>query len=297
MSWQTTHRKRPDGSTVHPAVESLEDRLTPTTNFRISGGVLFIAAPTQKQFAENTIVISDNGTGGVNNITVFAETEFVPNVAINAVRVVGGAGRERVVYRLLGSLTVSRNIQVTLGEANDSFSMAVGPHSAIAAALNVTVDTGAANDRITFLSLGTIAANGSLNLTARGGAGQDRISANIQGPVAGRLRMNLDGGLGADRIAVNYSGVVTGSIGMNIYGRRGNDNLSAKVNMLAGSTGSMIPSLMLGQQGNDRMNFIVRNAGSGRAFNQLADGGQGIDLIRRTSLVYQLNCELDNLVA
>jgi hypothetical protein len=298
MNWRQMHGTQDGNKRIVPQVEALEERWVPAVNVTVHGTTMFIAAPTTGEFALERIFISDDGTNNVNNITVFAGAEFIPNVALHNVVIIGGGGSEHVTYNLNGSLQGRRTIVASLGGSDDAFQLHVQGTIGPGASLAARVFAGSGDDKITMTDKGGVAAGGTLQFFADGGSGNNRISADVQGAIAAgaNVSLTLNGGPGNDVINANYLGVLTGTVQVNANGGGGSDNISATITAANGSTGQVLPGRVLGGPGNDVLTFLVRDFGSAITFNQTVNGGSGIDECFRTLNVAQFFCELDHVV-
>jgi hypothetical protein len=322
MSLLNTHRTR-GTHTFIPRVEDLEERLTPICDFAVHGSTLVITAPTTSQFARSDIIIWDNGTDQVNNIKVFCEQEFVPNVAITNVAVLSGEGVEHVSYNVTRTLETPRYVFASLGGSNDSFRMNLTNGLGPAVSLSLTVNGGPGDDHIqlksTTLDPGAslrFVANGgggkdviqlkasslrpgaSLQFVANGGGGKDLISADVLGTIAlgSSLSIRATGAAGNDFMRFHFGGILRGTVTMNSMGGPGNDFIRQSMTLAPDSTGRVIPGWILGGAGNDQIRYLVRDYGKCITFNQQVNGGLGTDEVIRTTNVRQIFCELDTVL-
>ena len=81
MDWLNTHRTRTAPKFV-PQVEGLEAREVPVANFRVQGNILFISAPTTRQFATTNIFIRDNGSNRINKQLLLAHANMPRDAAL-----------------------------------------------------------------------------------------------------------------------------------------------------------------------------------------------------------------------
>jgi hypothetical protein len=299
MNWRQMHGKHDGSKRIVPRVEALEERWVPAVNITVQGTTMFIAAPTTGEFALERIFISDNGTNNVNNITVFADTEFVPNVALHNVVIIGGRGSEHVTYNLNGNLQGKRTIFAHLGASDDAFHLHIQGTIGPGAFLGAQVFGGSGDNKISMTDRGGVADGGTLRFVADGGSGNDQISANVVGPIGAgaHVSLTLNGGAGGDLINANYQGVLTGAVRVLAKGGRHSSRVTVTVTAAKGSTGVVQPGRVLGGPGNDVLTYLVRDFGSAITFDQIIDGGRGIDECFRTLNVAQFFCEHDHVVS
>jgi hypothetical protein len=298
MTW---HRSPRDGRTARfaPRVEALEERCVPACNFIVRGGTLFVTAPTSPTAAPDTIVISDNGGNGANNVVGFCRAPFFPNVPISRVQV-NTHGSERVVYNLVGDLTTARVVNAQLGGGDNSFQAVLRRNILTGGNLALNVAGGAGNDHLQAVMIGSLAANAHLAINYSGGGGNDTlnvISATLVNVAAGAtLDVNLNGGGRSDHIFSDYEGQMNGEYSVNETGGRAASGLFADVEFAPGSTGRMGPSHFQGGPGNDKLTFIVHNQGRVIALNNTLDGGGGFNTCVRTTNVAGFRCARDRIV-
>src|SRR5262245_12103284 len=104
MSWFRTARTNRQTARFQPRLEALEDRqllsvssasLSPKGTWTLNGDA-----------AADTVVITDTGVQGVDNITVSVNGQvFKPGGSIETLRLNMGGGADRVTYNLLKPLT------------------------------------------------------------------------------------------------------------------------------------------------------------------------------------------------
>ncbi len=297
MSWLNTHRTR-TGRTLAPDVEALEERWVPSVAYLIRGSTLIISAPTTQQFAHSTIRITDNGTAGVDNVRVFAETPFAPHTAITSVVIRGGGGSEDVTYTITGPLSSSRTIDARLGGSEDSFQLNLRHGIASGSSLSARVNGGGGMDRIGFKDQGALQSGSSLQFEANGGGDIDKVVANLKGTVAAgaSATFDLNGGGGDDAVRLGYGGRLDGTLQFRLNAGAGRDVAVANVVLSGGSTGTLAPSTVSGGGGADRLDFLVHDHGHAVTYNQAVNGGGGTDEVFRTSDVFPTLSEFDNVV-
>jgi hypothetical protein len=299
MDWLNTHRTRPTPPRFVPQVEGLEAREVPVANFRVQGSILIISAPTTRQFASTNILVRDNGTDRINNVVAFAEAPFFPNVAITRVVIKGGLGSEDVTYNLFNVLRSNRTIGVSLDGGVDDFAMNIRRGIDADTELTVNVDLGSQDDTFSVQSRAAIGRDAALRIVADGSLGNDKMRVDMRGTLAADalFACTMFGGAGHDSLDTFSGGVVTGSVDLYANAGQGNDRVRTDVIVSQFSTGTVTPGQVVGGSGRDRLRFVVRDFGRAITFNQLANGGPGVDVLVRTSNVFQIGCEFDNVVA
>jgi hypothetical protein len=250
------HRRSPRAAPFVPRVEALEDRqLLAVTATVTTDGTL-----TVRGGAENDrIRLIDNGTSGVNNVTLVANGRTVmPGVAVSRIIVRTGGGNDTVKYNLDGVLAtgVSRSLFVDLGPGNNAF----------AAKLQ-----------------GSLLARSSLSMNVNSGVGASAMSvsatSNINIASTALLTMELSGGqTGPDMTQVNYRGQLSGTIILFGQGGAGDDRLGARMVLTPGSVGG-ISAQYLGGPGDDTFSMnIQRILLTDRAgFTAVLNGGTGFN--------------------
>jgi hypothetical protein len=165
----------------------------------LRGKVVIDAGPRQ-----NAIVIVDNGTGQVGNLTVTVDGKTqVPPVAADAIRITTGAGNDFVSYRLAGNMTgKAMDITTNLGPGNNRFRAAIAADLRAGARLEFSTRGGAGGDLIQLNALADVdlAATASLGFSAAGNGGRDRISTTYRGRLDGTLFQSLSGNQGEDNL-------------------------------------------------------------------------------------------------
>jgi hypothetical protein len=277
----------------------LEDRTLPVSNFFVTGSTLIISGPTTPRSPGEVIVIQDNGGNGLNNVTASGDgVPFRPNAVISNISVTTGRGNDNIVYNLNGDLTASRNLSINTGGGQDHVTISLRGNVLNGAAFAMNVVGGAGNDVLTINQVGLINTGSKVTLMADMGAGNDVINAFTGGLIAAGASMavNFEGGPGADRIFFVFNGQSNGMQSLNIDGGPGNDNIFADYELNDQSTGTILPSLVEGGDGDDILSLIVHNRGTGFTNDQVIDGGNGIDHAFRTPAVVTSNVEIDTVV-
>jgi hypothetical protein len=269
---QSTRRR---GKTFTPRLESLEDRSLLSCGVMVGGNVLTVTGDN----GANHVVITDNGTGGPQNIKVQCDgppqTIFAP---IATVLVQTQGGPDSVRYNLPNGLQpgVARQVRVDLGDGANLFGSTIG---------------------------GDLGDKSRLQLYVQGGKDKDTLAA---GAVAGfrihpgaLLSLTMNGNGGADDIRASYQTRLDGVLGLDLNGGDGNDHVAAGVTLDAGSTGMLSslshPATVSGGPGDDDLTFIVHNSGAATVFARL-DGGPGKDVGTHTINVPPTAIEVDQLV-
>jgi hypothetical protein len=294
MNWHRSSPNPPRGGTFKPRVEGLEQRELPAANFFVDGSTLIITAPASRRGGRpnSTVVINDNGSNEANNVTAFSGGFFVPNVRITAVVVALGAGNDDVTYNLTGNLQSGRGVSVGLGPGNDTFSGFFRQNLNTNAALSLSVSGGNGFDRMTNVVVSQMLAGSNFTTFFDGGGGNDRLTvqtSTFAGVAAGAsYNTAILGGGGNDTINDNYQGVLNGTMSLLVQagkGDGGRQSAGASVSILPGSTGTFVPSAVVGGRGNERLRFVLFNNSSAVAVNQFIVAGRGFDVCTRTANV------------
>jgi hypothetical protein len=259
-------RTRCPGS-FQPRLEALEDRqLLSVTTTSLSGGAWVLSGDA----ASDRVVINDNGTGGVNNITVTVNgIPLSPNASVWKVTLNMNGGDDTVKYNLMQPLQPGgwyHELHVDLGRGNDTFDGFVRGVSSGAAGLNLYVDGRDGNDAVRAHVFGTVSSaqsNGGVGLGLTGGLGSDTIAFDQQTPdpqlnPSGVGRdLNISGGAlvwanvhglegwtdtlnnfdSGNTISLSYRGQLNGALAFQLMGAGGADRISAVLNLASTSTG------------------------------------------------------------
>ena len=284
-----------------PAVEALEDRRVPAVNFIVQGSTLFITSPTVPGQRSSRIVITDNGGTGPNNVTAFAVQPFTPNVPISTVVVNTGRGNDRVFYNLVGNLTTTRTVDVSLGSGNDHFVATIRRNLLSGSSLTVNANGGPGNDNLEAVIVGSLAANSHLALNYDGGPGGDNhirvATASFVNVAAGAaLTENLIGDGGSDVVTSEYQGLLSGTVQINERGGNGPNLMKADIELAAGSTGTVLRSSVVGGPHDDILTFLVHNRGVAPANQNFLDGDGGFNIAFRTTNVVVSHVQVDHVV-
>jgi hypothetical protein len=283
-----------------PGVEALEERLVPAVNFIVQGSTLFIVGPTTRGAGGQQIIITDNGSGGPNNVTAFSTQPFSPNVPISNVVVSTARGNDRVAYNLIGDLTTARLVDVSLGGGADQFTATVRRNLLAGSSLTINAHGAGGPDTLDAVVIGSLAANARLAFNYDGGAADNSLSVRTASAVTvspgAVLTENLTGGGFSDHIVSRYQGVMSGSLQINARGGRGPNTLSADIELAPGGTGQVLPSALIGGPRQDTLTFIVHNPGTVAANSQSLDGDGGFDTAIRTTNVVVFHVERDRVV-
>ena len=237
-----------------PGLEPLEDRLLPAVKLipNAATGRLVIRGGN----GDNRIRIIDNGTAGVNNVTVVVNHRtMLPNITVTGIVVREGAGNDTVTYNLNGTLATgtSRTVIADLGPLTSAF----------AAKLHSGLNT-----------------RSNLTLQVNGGIQADNISVSATAGIGiangATLNMELTGGPGDDTISTNYRGLLVGAINLFEEGSAGNDLLQNQVTLNPGSLGSY-SAQVFGGLGDDTVTMHVRKivATDRASVTATLDGGPG----------------------
>jgi hypothetical protein len=257
-----------------PIVERLEERCVPAVTPKTLGTTLTLTGDN----GNNTILVNDNGANSGSNITgsldgvAFTSPSFVDKIVINT-----KGGKDNVTYKLNGGLLNGfRSLNVSLGADDDKFA------GNFAGSLdNVSIFTG----------------------NVQGNAGNDKINYNAAGISVGSgslLNLNADGGQGQDTIGLNFSGSLVDALNFQLNGGANQDKITANVNVLANSGGSIggnSPAAVNGNAGDDQLDFRIHlGANSSTSVFARLDGGTGPDTCFHTANVVASSCKVDNLV-
>lgn len=303
MSWLRTPQAGGRRGPFCPRLEALEDRCVPTANFIVTGNTLLVIAPVSRHQVENEqITITDNGTSGINNVTVSARAMFFPNVPITNVIVLTGPGSDRVTYNLAGDLSGQRTIQANLGGGNNSFSAFLRRNLLPGSSLGIAVNGGGGDDHLAATLIGNIGAGAQLNIALNGQAGNnvlDVFSASLVRVDPGAsVNVGLFGaGRGTNRMLDEFFGTLNGSYTVFENGGVGPNRLFADLEVAPRSTGRVTGSLLHGGPGNDNLTFQIHVPVGFSADNQVLDGDGGFDTDTRTLNVIAFNTERDNVVS
>jgi|GEM_PF-3581319 len=248
-------------------VEALEDRRTPAVTFNVVGGTLFLNGDDQP----NSIVITDTGSSGPNNVTVVADGQglVLPAVNISIIRVSTGNGEDFVSYTLNNNLRNNRKVVVDMGEDDDAFQG--------------------------FLQR-PARANKKMTLNVQGGDDDDAISVDAKrfGLANGSyFYLTQDGGEGDDDLYFLYKATITGKIVYNAFGGDGEDTIYADLVAFEGtndgpSTGRIVANIY-GQDDDDAITLLMSRTGASTSpLNGFADGGDGNDntLVRTNNVAF-----------
>jgi hypothetical protein len=290
-----------------PRPEVLEDRTVPALSFQVipnggPGGGAILRITSNR--ASDSVVINDDGTGNVNNVTVGA---FSPGTAISQVVFNGHRGGDQVTYNLTGDLQGTLPVAVPLGSG-----------TAVQAGLprDVEIHMEKGKDRfVTNFNGHSLLANSDFLLNAGTGRGADNLQVNAnQGngtnvAAGARLRVNLNSfnKRGNDTVTFNYKGQQDGTLNFHLFGGPGSDQLAANVELLAGSTGNPLlgegpnnPATVNGGPGRDSLMFLVHNdnpstTSTAPIFAEM-HGGAGKDVGVHTANVKAFSVENDMIV-
>jgi hypothetical protein len=282
-----------------PRVEALEDRRVPTCNFIVQGSTLLVQAPVTRSQPNNNIVISDNGSGGANNVVGFCKQPFFPNVAISRIELNAGGGNDRVTYNLIGDLVTSRVLDANLGNGSNTFQAVLRRNILSGGSLSLNVQGGSGTDHLSAVVIGSLAANTQLRVSFNGLGGDNVLDvafAHFVNVAAGAsIGLGLFGGGGSDRISMAYQGVMSGTFTSNATGGRRSNVISQDIELQGGSTGTVGPSSIRGGPQPDRLQFIVHNPGTASANQNTIFGGRFDDCFRTTNVVVTA-CGTDHVV-
>ena len=234
-----------------PRVESLENRLCLDCAIAADDGKLTIEGDD----AANTVSVTHDGAG---NVVVVCDGEPALNFSgIKEIEIDTGGGDDSVNLTVTGELKKQLEIDMDLGDGNDTSSMLFG---AIAAKLALEADLGAGNDTLSVNLDQQIKSKGHVQMEVDGEDGNDtwNLSANEVRTKA-KLQAQFDGGAGDD-ILQTFLG----------------DPMEAKAHVQIQATGGA---------GNDTLNVDATTFGTGANIAAGAklqvqlDGGAGTDTL------------------
>jgi hypothetical protein len=286
---------------IIPRVEALEDRCVLTScNFIVSGGTLTIQSPVTPTPVNETITLFDNGGAGANNLTAFCVQPFFPNVPISRVVVNTRTGNNRVQYNLIGDLVAPRRVDVNFGNGNDRFLGVIRRNLLNGGNLSLNVNGGPGSDRLEAVLIGSLAPGAAMQLNFNGGGGnnvENVFFASFVNIAAGAsLGLNLVGSGSSDRIFSQYQGQLNGTLQVNESGGGGPNTLFSDIEMAPGSTGTVLPSALIGGPARDRLTFTVHNPGTAQSNSNQINGNGGGDDCFRTSNVTVFSVATDHVL-
>jgi hypothetical protein len=328
MSLFRKSRKGDRAAAFRPQLESLSDRLLPSVapGIPTPGGTWTLNGDG----ASDTVVIRDNGTGGLNNIRVNVNgVDILPNASIWELRLNMGGGHDTVRYELAQPLTSGgyyHELEIDLGDGWDRFDAYVPGIAAGASGLNMYVNGRTGNDTLRAHVYGTISPSCGVGVAMTGGHGEDTLvidqrvfnPANPYVPGASAwlniapnavFWTNIHGNEGwtdtvnnydlGNTISLDYRGELDGRLAFNLMGGGLDDEMRAFLYLNPTSTGIVgdpgnlsLGATMLGGAGNDYMTFrIIRNGAWVALANPRIDGGWGFDTAHRSSVVGEVNVE------
>jgi hypothetical protein len=235
--------------------------------------------------AANTIIITDDGAGGVQASITLADgtTATGGGTGIRGINVNARAGDDKLSYTLANSLSQPEQLNINMGAGADtvrldmsagignvpvvtpSVAAAVITPTAPVPRMNLNVSTGDGADSVG-LNLGDVT-NGRANIEVQLGGGDDTFNG-VLGSLIGKSEVSVEvsGGQGADNISLSaLSSIAVDSVlSVGLEGGAGADNVSFSfgqaVTPAASINGTLNGAL------NGAMNFYV-------------DGGAGDDTV------------------
>jgi hypothetical protein len=300
MTRHRSHQASARGRYV-PRLEALEERSLPAVNFFVIGTNLLVFGPTTSHTpGPEHVVLVDNGTGSANNITAIGRQRFFPNVPITNVFVFLHGGHNSVSYNLTGDLTVPRTVTVGLNGGHGHFDAVLRRNLLAGSSLLLNVGGSGPNDRIQTEVIGSVVGGASLQMNYTEQVGNNSIAVtsatSVSVGVGSLIQMDLFSGFGSGNIVADYQGQMNGRLGVFAQGGNGPDHIVADIEMAAGSTGTVIPSEVLGGLSNDFLTFIIHNPGTAHANNLILDGNAGFNTAFRTTNVDAFNIQRDIVV-
>jgi hypothetical protein len=301
MNWQHPDGGRGRKGHFLPSLEALEDRSLLAVNFSVSGSTLFISSPTTTSQRTGNITITDNGSQNPNNVVAFSDVAgFFPAVPITNVVIKLANGNLNINYNLTGPETGNRVVFADLGRGRVNFEALLNGDIQAGGSMRFAVigtPPHKRNDSIVGVLNGNLQTNAQLTWNTAAVQGNNTLLGfGMAGNVASGAILTVDqlGGIGPNQITTTYTGVMNGVTSLLEAGGQSNDSLFADLEFLSGSTGTLVPSALLGNAGNDDLTYIVHNPShTAVIFNQLIDGGSGINIAHRTPNVIVTNVAED----
>jgi hypothetical protein len=228
--------------------------------------------------SNDSILISDNGTGAAGNIfvSVAGGQDYMSTGAVSEVAVATGTGNDRVTYEPDGDLQANVNELVFVGsnkKGGGSFQFTVNvtgrvldgaslgivglpdPRKTTSMSVN---DTGEVDGSLTAI-LSTL---GGMKSAGGGPEVYNFRSTATIGP-DGLVLAGLRGSTRNDVASVSYSGTNDGELDISEQGNGGNYQLSADVYMVPGSTGTVgsmnRPSSIIASGKKDNLQFTIQD--------------------------------------
>lgn len=249
-----------------PCLEALEERRVPAIITPV-GDTLTI----EGNGARDLIIIIDNGDGdlvvrhgrvadGLAGLSTFPD----PLNDFATIDVRSRAGHDVVVYFQAGERTRSLDLNVELGDGNDSFLADINGAIPAGRVLDIHAHGGDDGDFLTVDALNDV-----------------HLEADLLTGELGVLTVNLEGGGGRGRDTLNmlYRGQLNGLLSFRLTGGRGHDALTAQINVEDGSGGFLI-GVLNGERGDDTLVFHINQVDPNDSFsiiNATARGGGGND--------------------
>jgi hypothetical protein len=262
----------------------------------------------------NNLVIQDNGTAGLNNVTFQCNgVPFKPNAAdITEVVIYTGAGHDSVSYKMVNPVLpgVIRDVGAILGDGSDTFTASVG-NVGMNADVQFGVDGGRGNDVEQAIVTGTIASGARLLFTYDGEGGNNNLLAyasNVNVQPGATLQFNFQGDNteaasdtvhpgGHNCVGVFYSGRMDGTLVLDDACQGGTPGhpggvVNDDITLSAGSTGTLkqvlngpgYGAIVRGGVGNDWLRFVIHGPGTATAHvaNASVHGDGGLDVYIHT---------------
>jgi hypothetical protein len=219
-----------------------------------------------------------------------------------------GAGDDSASYNIAapflrgGLIRGNLNITTYGREGNDSVVGNFGHKDG--GMLNFNALMGQGNDEAHANLWGDVTGGASVGLSLVGGDGNDTLSVwhtynqdvgaykavNISRD--SHVGMYLDGGQGDDLISVTEAGRVNGLLNITAHGGEGKDTLNADVVLTPNSTPGNVRAALMGDEGDDTLNFHLVNNYYGPSVAQaVVDGGSGDDTAYTTPNVTAVSIE------
>lgn len=234
-----------------PRVESLEGRLCLACTITADDNTLTIEGDD----AANTVSVTHDGAG---NVVVVCDGEPALNFSgIKEIEIDTAGGDDSVNLTVTGELTKKLEIELDLGDGNDTSSMLFG---AIAAKLALEADLGAGNDTLSVNLDQEIKSKGQVKMDVEGGEGNDtwNLSANEVRSKA-KLQAQFDGDAGDDILLMFLQDPIDAKAHVQIQASGGDGADALTVDATTVGTGASI--------------------GAGAKLHVQFDGGKGADTL------------------
>jgi hypothetical protein len=306
-----------------PRVEALEDRQLLATVL-LSGTTLTINGTNKS----DKISVFDNGTdtaGAIivqdQGVTIFTSTTAITTIIINSndPSIPGSdKGTDDVSYTLSGSLLGTiRVVRANFADGKNNFTANINGTAGPGFGL-LLIANGLTGKKDNFqVNVNATTLPGDLQFGLYGGPGDDTLNVNVVNGLVmsanSELEVTEKGGGGKDKINYTFSGQMNGTganearMFIDLEGGPDNDDVSALVNLnspggrLVGENSPLAPqgapffggaAQVKGDDGNDKLSFVVNGQPDATTSFALVDGGPGKDKCHKAGAVnLSVNCE------